>query len=378
MKKYLLVLLFGCSVFSADKYVGIVYNTNGAIAFPQQLAFSNLTVNPLPYNATTWNGSTNVTVRDDVRDEFESIRTLVGTKQDIFSVEDIAYNESTWNANTNVTTKNTIRDEVEILITSIGTKQAAFTTGVGVTNISNVLSANLTEGSNITFTTNANGNVTIASSGGAGIAGTVINTGTPIVNSLPNYSDTTGTNIAPTSITVSANTNLNAGSFTSTNLTTDEILYNTNGKIVSLAGVSSTEAGYLNGVTSAIQTQLNTAKTGAIGITIDGGGSAITTGVKGYVYIPYACTINSATILLDQSGSIVIDVWKDTYAQYPPVDADSITASAPPTVSASGVKSQDTTLTGWTTSVSAGDVIGFNVDSAATATRATLILKVTK
>lgn len=116
---------------------------------------------------------------------------------------------------------------------------------------------------------------------------------------------------------------------------------------------------------------------GSIGITIDGGGSAITTGQKGYVSIPYACTINSATILLDQSGSIVIDVWKDAYANYPPTVADTITAAAKPTVSGA-VKSQDTTLTGWTTSVSAGDVIGFNVDSITTATRATLILKVTK
>ena len=115
----------------------------------------------------------------------------------------------------------------------------------------------------------------------------------------------------------------------------------------------------------------------AIGITIDGGGSAITTGVKGYAYIPYSCTINSATILLDQSGSIVIDVWVDTYANYAPTDADSITASAPPTVT-TAVKSQDSTLTGWTTTVTAGDTIGFNVDSITTATTATLTLKVTK
>jgi len=67
-----------------------------------------------------------------------------------------------------------------------------------------------------------------------------------------------------------------------------------------------------------------------IGITIDGGGSAITTGQKGYIEVPFACTISRATTLADQSGSIVIDVWKDTYANYPPVDADSITASAPP------------------------------------------------
>lgn len=116
----------------------------------------------------------------------------------------------------------------------------------------------------------------------------------------------------------------------------------------------------------------------SIGITIDGGGSAITTGVKGFVVVADACTVVSATLLSTDAsataGDIVIDVWKDTYANYPPANADSITASAPPTLSGAN-KSQDSTLTGWTTSVSAGDVIGFNVDSATTVTRVTLILK---
>lgn len=116
---------------------------------------------------------------------------------------------------------------------------------------------------------------------------------------------------------------------------------------------------------------------GTVGITIDGGGSAITTGVKGYIECPYAGTIVQSTLIADQSGSIVIDVWKDTYANYPPTVADTITASAKPTLS-SATKAQDTTLTGWTTSVSAGDIFGFNVDSATTVTRVHLILKINK
>jgi hypothetical protein len=110
---------------------------------------------------------------------------------------------------------------------------------------------------------------------------------------------------------------------------------------------------------------------------IDGGGSAITTGVKGDIEIPFACTIEAVTLLADQSGSIVVDIWKDTYANYPPTSGDSITASAKPTIS-SAVKSQNTTLTGWTTSVTAGDTIRFNVDSATTVQRVTVSLKVRK
>lgn len=122
---------------------------------------------------------------------------------------------------------------------------------------------------------------------------------------------------------------------------------------------------------------LDNTKLGSIGITVDGGGSAITTGIKGYIEVPYACTINRATTLADVSGSIVFDVWKDTYANYPPTVADTITASAKPTIS-TATKAQDATLTGWTTSVAAGDILGFNVDSCTTITRAHLILKVTK
>lgn len=110
---------------------------------------------------------------------------------------------------------------------------------------------------------------------------------------------------------------------------------------------------------------------------IDGGGLAISTGQKGHLEIPFACTITQVTTLADQSGSIVVDIWKDTYANFPPTDADSITASAPPTLS-SAQKAQDSTLTGWTTAISAGDILAFNVDSCATITRVTISLKVTK
>ncbi len=110
---------------------------------------------------------------------------------------------------------------------------------------------------------------------------------------------------------------------------------------------------------------------------IDGGGSAITTGQKGHLEIPFACTINQVTLLADTSGSIVIDVWKDTYANFPPTDADSITASAVPTIT-TATKSQDATLTGWTTAVVAGDILAFNVDSCTTITRCTVSLRVLK
>lgn len=98
-------------------------------------------------------------------------------------------------------------------------------------------------------------------------------------------------------------------------------------------------------------------------VVIDGGGAVITTGIKPIALrMPFDGTINSHTSLADQSGSAVVDVWKDSYANYPPTDADSITASAPITLSAA-TKATDSTLTGWTKTFSEGDIYYFNVDS---------------
>ncbi len=119
-------------------------------------------------------------------------------------------------------------------------------------------------------------------------------------------------------------------------------------------------------------------QTTAIGYAIDGGGAAIVAGLLGgSLRIPFSGTINSVTLLADQIGSIVVNIWKDTYASYPPTVADSICASAKPTLS-SALKSEDTTLTGWSTVIAAGDILRFNVDSATTVQNVTIILKVTK
>ncbi len=114
---------------------------------------------------------------------------------------------------------------------------------------------------------------------------------------------------------------------------------------------------------------------GAIGIVIDGGGSAITTGSKGSITIPYNCEILNWTLTADIAGDIVIDVKKATYSGFP--TTSSIAGSEKPTLSAAQ-KNQDLTLTTWTTTVTAGDVLEFVVDSAATVTKVTLSIKVNK
>lgn len=111
---------------------------------------------------------------------------------------------------------------------------------------------------------------------------------------------------------------------------------------------------------------------------IDGGGATITTGVKGDIGpFPFDCEIEEWTLLADQSGSIVVDLWKDSYPNYPPVIGDVITASAKPTIT-TAVKGQSSTLTGWTTTIAAGETLRLNVNSVTSIQRVTLALKLRK
>jgi hypothetical protein len=159
--------------------------------------------------------------------------------------------------------------------------------------------------------------------------------------------------------------------------------------------------------------------------------SASPTGVKGDITVPFSCAITEWTLLADQTGSIGVDIWKDTYANYPPTSADTLftpitvggftvglsyvivnyagttnanwnsiagtsgvtyavgsvftaaiagtslgsgTASPKPTI-VSSTKGQSATLTGWTTTINAGDTLRFNVDSSSSVQRVTLSLK---
>lgn len=111
-----------------------------------------------------------------------------------------------------------------------------------------------------------------------------------------------------------------------------------------------------------------------LSINIDGGGSVITTGAKGYASIPYNAIITGWDIFSDVSGSINVDIWKDTYANFPPTVTDSITGTEKPRLSSQTV-SQDNALTTWTTTVSAGDVFFVSADSVTSSRRVNVVIK---
>ena len=112
--------------------------------------------------------------------------------------------------------------------------------------------------------------------------------------------------------------------------------------------------------------------TRTLNFVIDGGGSAITTGIKGHIVIDGNYIVSGWTIIADQSGSIVVDVKRATYTNFP--TTTSIAGSELPTLS-TAQKNEDLTLSSWTTSLSARDVLEFVVNSVSTITRVTVTLR---
>jgi hypothetical protein len=101
----------------------------------------------------------------------------------------------------------------------------------------------------------------------------------------------------------------------------------------------------------------------------------LSTGVKRYLVMPFNCTITRWDIVGDQSGSVVVDVWKANNAI--PTVANTITGTEKPTLASQQLNS-DTALSSWTTSISTGDVLGFNIDSVSGLSGFTLTIKVEK
>lgn len=107
---------------------------------------------------------------------------------------------------------------------------------------------------------------------------------------------------------------------------------------------------------------------------IDGGGSPITTGNKGWLHIPFPCVISAWRVMADQSGSIVVDVLR-THDAFPVTSM--VGGGNKPTLTAQ--QFNEVAPSGWTsTAFVADDWVAFNVISAATVTRVTVVLTLNK
>ncbi len=148
-------------------------------------------------------------------------------------------------------------------------------------------------------------------------------------------------------------------------------------KKLSWANIKATLKAYFDTLYSTVN-----ASKGSVTVQFNGSGGVIRTGCySGVLTIPFSGTITGWDIFsVDSStgaalsGSIVVDGWKDTYANFPPTVADTIFSSNKPTLS-SASKNQNTSMN---VAVTAGDTIQWNVDSVTTCVLVTVILKITK
>jgi hypothetical protein len=144
-------------------------------------------------------------------------------------------------------------------------------------------------------------------------------------------------------------------------------------------GVTQAQAAF--GRANAAYGQANTANTNAtntnlrtrtINFIIDGDGLEITTGIKGELIVDFSATIISWDIIADAVGSLVVDISKASYANFPTFTASGGTS---PTLSSA---QKNTSTINWTnfTTITSGDIFRFTVSGTpATITRATVAIQ---
>lgn len=99
-------------------------------------------------------------------------------------------------------------------------------------------------------------------------------------------------------------------------------------------------------------------------------GITATGATKTMIRIPFGVTITSWELKSDVSGSIIVDILKNTSGNF---GGSSITGSVQPTLTAAQ-GATGSTLTGWTTGLVAGDYITLSLGAATTLTAVTLTL----
>ena len=112
----------------------------------------------------------------------------------------------------------------------------------------------------------------------------------------------------------------------------------------------------------------------SIGAAFDGGGTALSSGKTTYFTVPFACTIAAWNITAD-TGTVSFDVWKIATGTAIPTVANTIMTGGYLAL-ASGTAVHSTTLTSFTTTtVSANDIFGINLEAISGATEVSLVMQ---
>jgi len=120
-----------------------------------------------------------------------------------------------------------------------------------------------------------------------------------------------------------------------------------------------------SGETAITATAKANLKIASFGLTVDGSGSACSTGSKGFITIPWAGTITNWYVTGNASGSAVIDLKRS--------GTSIIGAGNKPTLSSA--QRANASVASWTsTAITANDEIEFNLDSCTTCARLNLVI----
>lgn len=103
------------------------------------------------------------------------------------------------------------------------------------------------------------------------------------------------------------------------------------------------------------------------------GAAGIPSGTQIDLAVPFNCVIKRVTQLGSGTGVANIDVWKDTYANFPPTAADNISG---PGIMMATAKEQNAGTSWSSLTLTTGDILRFNVSGATTINRVATILEV--
>jgi hypothetical protein len=323
------------------------------------------------------------------------------------TVPDEAYDEAGWNADLSVPTKNAVRDKIETLQPQdphLTTLSTAFTTASASGAASLAFHEDTDNGTNRVLlqgpASTADVTVTLPAT-----TGTIYVTGGTDVAIADGGTGASTAADAATALGVGTGdspqfTGVNLGHASDTTLTRSSAgVLAVEGVTVSLNSTSATHTAGTIELGAASDTTLSRASAGTLaveGVTLAKGTDVITQSVaiqfgdgtneiadgdQRTFSIPVAHTLIRWRILAleftsGSTGSITFDVWRDTYANYPPTVTETISTSKPTLTTAA--MAEDSTITDWSEVGAAGDVYIANVDSCTTVAACVLELWYTR
>ena len=123
-------------------------------------------------------------------------------------------------------------------------------------------------------------------------------------------------------------------------------------------------------------TGMYSGSTGVINIVLGGGLTVLETGIKGNITLPFNLTFDSWELTAGETGSILLGLWRSSYANYPPTSSSAMHSGATGPAIIDGIKNYDTDLSDWGgVTGSYGDHVCINVDSISTIKNCSLSIK---